>query len=81
MYSLPCANVLPCTYRKEYRRELPRRVYARLDDIEPFVPGPEDQRTFVLDAVDSDWKGFDEGGLFDSIQAYAGANHASIEIA
>ena len=52
-------------HREGYRRELPRRVYARLDDIEPIVPGPEDELTFVLDAVDADWSGFNEGGPFN----------------
>lgn len=51
-------------HRQEYRRGFPRRAYARLDDIEPIVPGPEDEQTFVLDAVDADWNGFDEGGPF-----------------
>lgn len=51
-------------HREGYQRGLPRRVYARLDDIEPIVPGPEDELTFALDAVDADWSGFEEGGLF-----------------
>ena len=50
--------------REEYRRGFPRRAYARLDDIEPIVPGPEDELTFVLDAVDADWNGFEVGGPF-----------------
>jgi beta-lactamase superfamily II metal-dependent hydrolase len=52
-------------HREDFLRELPRRVFARLDDIEPIAPGPEDQLTFVLDAVDAYWKGFEEGGPFD----------------
>ncbi|BAV95740.1 MULTISPECIES: hypothetical protein [Bacteria] len=52
-------------HREEYRREFPRRAYARLDDIEPIVPGPDAELTFVFDAVDADWNGFDEGGLFN----------------
>jgi hypothetical protein len=51
-------------HREDYRRELPRRVYARLDDIEPIVPGPEDVLTFIFDAVDAEWNGFQEDGLF-----------------
>lgn len=51
-------------HREEYRRGFPRRAYARLDDIEPIAPGPEDELTLVLDAVDADWSGFGEGGLF-----------------
>lgn len=51
--------------RYEYRRGFPRRVFARLDDIEPIVPGPDDDLTFVFDAVDADWKGFGRGGPFD----------------
>jgi hypothetical protein len=49
----------------EYRRDFPRRAYARLDDLEPIVRGPNDALTFVLDAVDADWKGFGSGGVFD----------------
>lgn len=52
-------------HREDYRREFPRRAYARLDDIEPIVPGPDDDLTFVLDAVDADWKGFGEEGPFN----------------
>lgn len=51
--------------RNEYRRDFPRRAFVRLDDIEPIAPGPEDELTFVLDAIDADWKGFGEGGPFD----------------
>lgn len=51
--------------REGYRRELPLRVYARLDDIEPITSSPEDAITFVFDAVDADWKGFEEGGMFN----------------
>lgn len=51
-------------HREDYRRGFPRRAYARLDDIEPVLPGPGDELTFVLDAVDADWKGFEEGGPF-----------------
>lgn len=51
--------------RYEYRRGFPRRAFARLDDIEPIVAGPDDDLTFVLDAVDADWKGFGPGGIFD----------------
>ena len=52
-------------HREEYRREFPRRAYARLDDIEPIVPGLDDDLTFVLDAVDADWEGFGDGGPFN----------------
>lgn len=52
-------------HREEYRREIPRRAFARLDDIEPIVPDPEDVLTFVFDAVDAEWKGFGEGGPFN----------------
>ena len=51
--------------REDYRREFPRRAFARLDDIEPIVQGPEDDLTFVFDAVDADWKGFGESGPFN----------------
>lgn len=51
--------------RNEYRRDFPRRAFVRLDDIEPIAPGPEDELTFVLDAIDADWEGFGEGGPFD----------------
>lgn len=51
--------------RKEYRRDFPRRAFARLDDLEPIVPGPEDDLTFVLDAVDADWPGFGPEGPFN----------------
>ena len=51
--------------RYEYRRDFPRRAFARLDDIETIAPGPEDDLTFVLDAVDADWKGFGEDGPFN----------------
>lgn len=51
--------------REEYRREFPRRAFARLDDLEPIVQGPDDDLTFVFDAVDADWNGFQEGGPFD----------------
>lgn len=51
--------------RYEYRRDFPRRAFARLDDMEPIVPGPEDDLTFVLDAVDADWKGFGKDGPFN----------------
>lgn len=50
--------------REEIRRDVPRRVFARIDDIEPIVPGPDEQVTFVLDAVDANWSGFEEGGVF-----------------
>lgn len=52
-------------HTEEYRRDFPRRAYARLDDIEPIMPGPEDELTFVLDAVDADWDGFKADGPFD----------------
>ncbi|EGF93244.1 hypothetical protein ABI_16840 [Asticcacaulis biprosthecium C19] len=51
--------------RYEWRREIPRRAYARLDDLEPIFAGPDDALTLILDAVDADWKGFAEGGPFD----------------
>ena len=51
--------------KHEYRREFPRRAFARLDDLEPIVSGPEDMVTFILDAVDADWDGFHKGGHFD----------------
>lgn len=51
--------------REEYRRDFPRRAFARLDDIEPIVQGPDDDLTFILDAVDADWEGFGEGGPFN----------------
>lgn len=51
--------------RHEWRREIPRRAFARLDDLEPIVPGPDDSLTFILDAVDADWKGFGAEGVFD----------------
>lgn len=51
--------------REEYRREIPRRLYARLDDLEPIAATAEDDLTFVFDAVDADWPGFGEGGVFD----------------
>jgi hypothetical protein len=50
---------------EDYRRDFPRRAFARLDDIEPIVQRPEDVLTFVLDAVDADWRGFGEGGPFN----------------
>lgn len=50
---------------EEYRRDFPHRAYARLDDIEPSAPGPEDELTFVLDAVDADWDGFKADGPFN----------------
>ncbi len=49
----------------EYRRGFPRRAYARLDDLEPIVPAPDDALTFILDAVDADWPGFGEAGPFN----------------
>ncbi len=52
-------------HSEEYRRDFPRRAYARLDDIEPIVPGPKDELTFVLDAVDADWGGFQADGPFN----------------
>jgi len=51
--------------RKEWRRGFPRRGYARLDDLEPIVPGPDDDLTFVFDVVDADWEGFGPDGVFD----------------
>jgi hypothetical protein len=57
-------------HREEYRREFPRRAYARVDDIEPIAPGPADELTFVLDAVDADWNGFEEGGQFNLSDPY-----------
>ena len=50
--------------QEQYPREIPRQVYARLDDIEPIFSTPEDELTFVLDAVDANWSGFKDGGLF-----------------
>lgn len=51
--------------RHEWRRGFPRRAYARLDDLEPVAAGPDDDLTFVLDAVDADWEGFSSGGIFN----------------
>ena len=51
--------------RFEYRRGFPRRAFARLDDLEPIAPGPDDALTFILDAVDAEWEGFGAGGVFD----------------
>nr|WP_294814702.1 hypothetical protein [uncultured Sphingomonas sp.] len=51
--------------REEWRRGFPKRAFARLDDLEPIAAGPDDDRTFLLDAVDADWKGFGPGGMFD----------------
>lgn len=63
--------------RNEYRRGFPRRAFARLDDIEPIAPGPDDDLTFVLDAVDADWKGFGEGGPFNLSDPYLEGRIAS----
>ena len=51
--------------REGYRAEFPRKAYARIDDIEPIVRSPEEELTFVLDAVDAEWSGFSENGLFN----------------
>jgi hypothetical protein len=51
--------------RHEWRRGFPRRAFARLDDLEPIVPRPNDDLTFIFDAADADWEGFGSGGPFD----------------
>lgn len=51
--------------REEWRRGFPQRAYARLDDVEPIAAGPNDDLTFVFDAVDADWPGFARGGIAD----------------
>lgn len=49
---------------KEWRRDFPRRAFARMDDIEPIAPKKDDPLTFSLDAVDADWEGFGRGKDF-----------------
>lgn len=51
--------------KSEYRRGFPRRAFARLNDLEPIAPAPDDALTFIFDAVDADWTGFQAGGVFD----------------
>lgn len=50
---------------KEWWPGFPRRAFARMDDIEPIAPRDDDSLTFILDAVDADWKGFESGEDFD----------------
>ena len=46
----------------EHVRETPRRLYARIDAVERSeAVGPE-ATVVILDAVDADWRGFDEDG-------------------
>ena len=51
--------------KDDYRRDFPRRAFARLDDLEPIFARTDDELTFVFDAVDADWEGFRTGGPFD----------------
>lgn len=43
-------------------KEFPRRAYARIDDIEPIFLQDAKTLTFIVDAVDADWRGFEGDG-------------------
>ncbi len=49
--------------RGEGRQGYPRRVYARIDEIEPANPDMAEFVSIGLDAVDADWHGFQAGNL------------------
>lgn len=58
----------------EGRREIPNRVYARVDQVEPPNLEAAETVTVALDAIDADWPHFSNGGSFDLVQEGAGAD-------
>jgi len=46
----------------EHIRETPRRLYARMETVERSDAVAPEATVVVLDAVDADWRGFDEDG-------------------
>lgn len=44
--------------------EIPKRVYARLDHVEPADGGTDQDTLFAFEAVDASWQEFEEGGQF-----------------